>query len=79
MQYHRHVSAGQPDDGPEPSQVTECHGAQVDMETGVVPGNVIQRLYQGGISLFVNVAAQSQARRITHHRCSQRPVALPYP
>ena len=44
MQYYRHSAFSQPDDGPQPGKVTECHSGQVNMETGVVPGNTAQRL-----------------------------------
>ncbi|MCW2908013.1 MAG: hypothetical protein JWL68_2802 [Actinomycetia bacterium] len=60
MQYCRRSVFSQPDDGPQPGKVTECHSGQVDMETSVVPGNTAQRLYETGIGFLVNVATQDE-------------------
>ena len=43
MQYDRRNAFSQPDDGPQPGEVTEGHSGQVDVETSVVPGNTAQR------------------------------------
>jgi hypothetical protein len=60
MQYYWRSAFSQPDDGPQPGKVTECHSGQVDMETGAVPGNTAQRLYQSGIGFLVDVATQDE-------------------
>jgi hypothetical protein len=60
MQYYRRSAFSQPDDGPQPGKVTECHSGHVDMETGAVPGNTAQRLYQRGIGFLVDVATQDE-------------------
>jgi hypothetical protein len=60
MQYYRRSAFSQPDDGPQPGKVTERHSGQVDMETGAVPGDTAQRLYQSGIGFLVDVATQDE-------------------
>jgi hypothetical protein len=60
VQCDRRSASSQPEDGPQPGKVTERHSGQVDMETGVVPGDTAQRLYQSGIGFLVNVATQDE-------------------
>ena len=60
MQHQLRSGASQSDDGPQPGQVTECHGGQVDVEAGVVSGKVAQRLDQGRIGFLVDVAIQDE-------------------